>query len=360
MNALHQWVDAVQQTWEIPGIRALLILAVFFLVAMVVWMFSGLLFRTLANKLELEGAGVLGKRIRLPVTFTILVLGTLESVAVLPIPSGGVFALSGVLLSATVFVWMVSIRRIVVTFIREKSNRRGAGTVLNRRTMPVALLVSQGVIYAVAVYFLFRSWGVDATAWLASAGILGVAIGFAAQNSLADVLAGVSILIDPPFQVGDFVRVEKDYAGRVKKIGLRTTRVVTLDGVEVVLPNSLVNGKLVVNTSEGLREGERVQLDVCLEYGADVEKQTEALVAACSLESVRTSPAPCIHVRELGDFGVTFRLFFWVERSEDVEPARDQVNRAILRELEVRDLHIPFPRMDVVMGGSSPSASRGK
>ena len=359
MNAIHQWVDAAQQTWEIPGIRALLILSVFVFIAGVVWMFSGLLFRTLATTLEVQGVGILGKRIRLPVTFTILVLGVLESVEELPVPSGGVFALSGVLLSATVFVWMVSVRRIVVTFIREKSNRRGAGSVLNRRTMPVALLVSQGVIYAVSVYFLFRAWGVDATAWLASAGILGVAIGFAAQNSLADVLAGVSILIDPPFQVGDFVRVEKDYAGRVKKIGLRTTRVVTLDGVEVVLPNSLVNGKLVVNTSEGLRDGERVQLDVCLEYGADVERQTEALQAACSLDCIRTEPAPRVHVRELGDFGVSFRLLFWVDKSEDVEPTRDQVNRAILRELESRELRIPFPRMDVVMDAPSPRSSPG-
>ena len=325
MDAINQWVDAVQQTWEIPGIRALLILCVFILIAGVVWMFSGLLFRTLAGKLELEGAGLLGKRIRIPVTFTILVLGVLESVQTLPIPSGGVFALSGVLLSATVFVWMVSVRRIVVSFVREKSNRSGAGTILNRRTMPVALLVSQGLIYATAVYFLFRAWGVDATAWLASAGILGVAIGFAAQNSLADVLAGISILIDPPFQVGDFVRIDTDHAGRVRKIGLRTTRVISLDGVEVVLPNSLVNGKLVVNTSEGSREGERVRVDVCLEYGDDVERQTEALLAACTLDCIRSQPAPRVHVRELGDFGVTFSLLFWVEKSEEVEPARDQV-----------------------------------
>ena len=118
---------------EIPGIRALLILCVFILIAG-----SGLdvlrtaISNTSRKKLELEGAGLLGKRIRIPVTFTILVLGVLESVQTLPIPSGGVFALSGVLLSATVFVWMVSVRRIVVSFVREKSNRSGAGTILNR------------------------------------------------------------------------------------------------------------------------------------------------------------------------------------------------------------------------------------
>jgi MscS family membrane protein len=85
------------------------------------------------------------------------------------------------------------------------------------------------------------------TAWLASAGIIGIAVGFAAKDTLANLFSGVFILADSPYKLGDYVVLEDNSRGKVTQIGLRSTRMLTRDDVEVTVPNSIMGNTKIIN-----------------------------------------------------------------------------------------------------------------
>ncbi|MFT5274966.1 MAG: MscS family membrane protein [Cryomorphaceae bacterium] len=85
------------------------------------------------------------------------------------------------------------------------------------------------------------------TAWLASAGIIGIAVGFAAKDTLANLFSGVFILADSPYKLGDYVVLEDNSRGKVTQISLRSTRMLTRDDVEVTVPNSITGNTKIIN-----------------------------------------------------------------------------------------------------------------
>ena len=93
--------------------------------------------------------------------------------------------------------------------------------------------MAKTVVVGGAIYLIFQFWGINVTAWLASAGIIGIAIGFAAKDTLANFFAGIFILADTPYNLGDYINLDTGERGKVVHVGLRTTRLLTRDDVEV-------------------------------------------------------------------------------------------------------------------------------
>jgi len=295
--------------------------------------------------------------IRGPVTFTLLITGVFQSIQALEPSESVLFGMEGVLYSSVVLVWMSAVRKTAVHSLRDLSTGPGSKRFFKPRTLPLTTLLVQVVVYVCAIYFLFRSWGIDATAWLASAGIFGVALGFAAQSTLGDLLAGVSLMMDPPFEVGDFVELDTGHMGRVRDIGLINTRVWSLDDVELVLPNSMMTSRAVTNASRGPRRSERLRFQLTLRYGENVDVQLELLRAACEVEGVLEEPAPKVRLVKLGDFGLEYELLVWIAESEDREPVQDRVNRSVIKELGAKGMDVPFPRYEVSVSQEEPARS---
>jgi MscS family membrane protein len=107
------------------------------------------------------------------------------------------------------------------------------------------------VIVVVAVYIIFSAWNIDMTVWLASAGIIGIAVGFAAKDTLANLFSGVFILADAPYKIGGFVVLDTAKRGEVTHIGIRNTRLLTRDDVEITVPNSIMGNTKIINESGG-------------------------------------------------------------------------------------------------------------
>jgi small-conductance mechanosensitive channel len=235
-------------------------------------------------------------------------------------------------------------------------------SVIEERTMPLFDLLVNAVIIALAAYALLMVWNIDPTAWLASAGVIGIAVGFAARETLANLFAGFFIIADAPYRVGDYIVFDTGERGEVTKVGMRSTRIRTRDDVEVTMPNSAMANSKVVNESGGRWERFRIRVKVGVAYGSDVDDVVELLERIASEhDTVCKSPAPRVRMRGFGDSSLDFELLCWVDQPAQRGLVTHQLYMKIYKELNRAGIEIPFPQRDVWMrdGGPGGSSSGG-
>ena len=129
-------------------------------------------------------------------------------------------------------------------------------------SLPVFDMVFKIVIVGAAVYFIFLAWKIDLTAWLASAGVVGIAVGFAAKDTLANLFSGIFIVADAPYKVGDYIVLDGGLRGRVTSIGIRSTRILTLDDIEITIPNAVIGSSKIINEAGGPQVHQRLGVTV--------------------------------------------------------------------------------------------------
>ncbi|MCH8272636.1 MAG: mechanosensitive ion channel family protein, partial [Candidatus Marinimicrobia bacterium] len=184
----------------------------------------------------------------------------------------------------------------------------------------------------------------------ASAGIVGIAVGFAAKDSLANLFAGFFIMVEAPYKVGDFINLDSGERGRVTDIGLRSTRLMTRDDVEITIPNSVIAGSKIINESGGPSEKERIRISIGIAYGSDIDLVRETLVDIAKRNHyVQDEPEPRVRFREFGESQLSFQLLFWI--AEPVLRGRviDQLNSEIYRMFKEKKIEIPFPQRTIHM-----------
>ena len=204
------------------------------------------------------------------------------------------------------------------------------------------------VLAGLAAYFVFVIWAIDLTAWLASAGIIGIAIGFAAKDTLGNLFSGIFILIDTPYKVGDYIVLDAGERGQVTQIGIRSTRMLTRDDVEVIIPNSIIGGAKIVNESGGPWPKFRVRVKVGVAYGSDIDLVRSVLEeVAENAEKVCDEPEPRVRFREFGDSSLDFELLCWVEEPAMRGLVLDALNTEIYKRFAAEGITIPFPQRDL-------------
>jgi len=138
------------------------------------------------------------------------------------------------------------------------------------RTRPLFQMILKIFVIIGAIYIVLLVWNQDVTAWLASAGIIGIAIGFAAKDTLANFFSGIFILADAPYKIGDYIVLVDGTRGRITDIGIRSTRMLTRDDVEIIVPNAVIGNSQVVNQSGGPYEMFRLRVPFSVAYGSDI------------------------------------------------------------------------------------------
>ena len=133
------------------------------------------------------------------------------------------------------------------------------------------------ILLGVFLWVFLALWGIDGTAWLASAGVIGIAVGFAAQDTLANLISGVSIIADAPYKIGDFIVLDTGERGVVTEVGLRSTRLMTLADVEISIPNAVMGNAKITNESGGPAVEHRIGIPVGVAYGTPTAKVIEVL-----------------------------------------------------------------------------------
>jgi len=210
-------------------------------------------------------------------------------------------------------LWAGAALRVGEVLLSSIGARGAADSVIQPRTLPVFDMLLKVAVLGAAVYFALLAWEIDLTAWLASAGIVGLAIGFAAKDTLANLFSGIFIVADAPYKVGDFIVLDGELRGRVTKIGIRSTRVLTLDDIEVTVPNAVIAASKIVNESGGPDIKQRTRVAVECAYGSDID-QVRAVLLACAqgVRHVVEAPGPEVRFIELGASGLRFELRVWI------------------------------------------------
>ena len=198
------------------------------------------------------------------------------------------------------------------------------------------------------IYLFFLVWGIDATAWVASAGIIGIAVGFAARDTIANLISGVSIVADAPYKIGDYIVLDSGERGVVPSLGIRSTRLMTRDDVEVSIPNAVIGTAKIINESGGPKVRHRIRIPIGVAYDSDIDQVIDTLKEiAADNEIVVGEPAPRVRIRGFGDNAINLELLGWIRRPADRGLAIHRLNHAIIHRFRERDIQIPFPQRDL-------------
>ena len=214
--------------------------------------------------------------------------------------------------------------------------------------MPVFDNVGKVIIFILSGFLILLSWGVNITGLTVSATVLVGIFGFAAQDTLANLFAGFFIMADTPYKIGDYINLDGGERGYVKTIGLRSTRIMTRDDIEITLPNSLIANSKIINESGGQSERERVRINISASYGTNLNKIRELLVnIAKSNNDVCTNPVPRLRFRSFGESGLMFQLLFWIEKPADRGRITDEINSNIYEKFIEKKIEIPYPQRTI-------------
>jgi small-conductance mechanosensitive channel len=188
--------------------------------------------------------------------------------------------------------------------------------------------------------------------------VVGIAVGFAARDTLANLFAGFFIIADAPYQVGDYVVLDTGERGEVTRVGIRSTRLLTRDDVEVIIPNSLMAGTKIINESGGRWVKFRIRTAVGVAYGSDVDAVVALLEGVARMnEAVCRDPEPRVRMRGFGDSSLNFELLCWVDHPSERGLVTHELFMAIYKALNAAGIEIPFPQRDLWVRALPPAAA---
>ncbi|MCA9558805.1 MAG: mechanosensitive ion channel family protein [Myxococcales bacterium] len=187
--------------------------------------------------------------------------------------------------------------------------------------------------------------GIDTASIIASLGILGLTIGFAARDALSNIISGIFIFWDRPFVLGDLVEIDGHY-GRVDAITMRSTRVVTVDGRMLAIPNNAVVNSTVASYTNFPHL--RLDVDVTVGTGEDLGRVRRLLLAVVEGDArYLTEPAPAVVVTALNDYNVAVQLRAWIDDERQHTALRVELRERMFEALRGADVEMPFETFSV-------------
>jgi len=291
-------------------------------------------------------------RLILPILVLIVTIGLITLQSRFPEPFVGNETLLLALTAAVYFsaAWVAS--RVVAMALDKIGGRRPHPRLL--KDLVAAFLFMSAFIATTALYM-----GQGAFGALAGSGIMLALIGFAIRNVVADTLSGIALAIEAPFRIGDWVDIDMLAQGKAIEIGWRTTRLQTLDGTYVILPNSQISRQRITNYSAPKRDF-RAQITVTLDHVLPIEKaRTIMLQALGEAKIIQQDPAPDIRVKSYEEGGISYTVRYWVSRYEQAIDCRDEVFSLIDDGLRRAGSIAPYRRIQLVSasGGDDVQAN---
>lgn len=342
--------DILGSWWSDPAGHAVLTLAVAALLALIVDRVVLGIARRVATRTRWTGDDIVLGAIQRPAGLTVFLGGVWLAQRGLAVPDDVRGLLMSVLSTLLVVFWTIGIVRIGQAGLSHLAREHQRYDVVQPRTLPLFDMGFKTFVLGGSVYLVLLAWGIDVTAWLASAGVIGIAVGFAAKDTLANLFAGLFILADAPYRLGDFVVLDDGTRGLVTEIGLRSTRLLTRDDIAVIVPNSLMSAGRIINESAGPSAHERVRCPLSVAYGTDLDKVRSVLEDVVSgLEIfVHEAPrTPRVRFRRFGDSGVELEVLAWIRDPVQRGPAIDLLIVAIHKRFAAERIEIPYPKRDV-------------
>ena len=187
-----------------------------------------------------------------------------------------------------------------------------------------------------------------AVAMLAGAGVAGIAIGFAAQDSLSNIISGILLAVFKPIRIGDYVDFKGEY-GHIEDLTLRHTIICTWDLRRIIVPNSQISGDYIVNWSIGSPEA-IWPVDFGIAYTSDIDKARNIIIEETKRHpQVMKDEEINVRLTELGDFAVNLRLTFHVASRGDAFDTGCDIREAVKKRFDEEGIEIPYPYQNIVL-----------
>ena len=210
------------------------------------------------------------------------------------------------------------------------------------------------VIYATAAILALDILGINVMPFVAGAGVAGIAIGFAAKDTLSNLIAGVLLIVDRPFEIGDRIEVWSAPAGSatwgdVVDIGLRATKIKTTDNIVIIIPNNEIMKRDIVNYTIASTKI-RVRINIGIAYDADIEKAKDLINSVAeTLPWVSKEPPPKVVVRNFGESSVDLQLRVWIDNARKRMDTISSITDKVKETFDKHGIEIPYPKRDITI-----------
>ena len=280
-----------------------------------------------------------------------VVLGVYLAIRSLPLHDRLVMIASGVMFVILVVIVCNLIYQVVDELMKwyVASQKDGAGATLSRQMTPVAEKIFSLFLMGAALIVILKHFNYDIFSIVTALGIGSLAIGLAAKDTLAHMISGFTIMLDRPFRIGDRIQLVGGQIGDVADIGLRSTKIKTLDNQLLIIPNSDLCNTMLTNQAFPNSRG-KGRINVGVAYDSDVDLVKRLLTAtAAEVGDVLADPPPEAFFVSFGDSALNMSLFFWVEEFSTLFATTDKINSLIIKRFSEHSIEIPFPIRTVKM-----------
>ena len=287
-----------------------------------------------------------------PVTLWIILYGIVDSAFLLPLSQDTVSSIMELynVLVIIILTWIAYriYRDLVIRFAFHVSEKKGKV----ERTI-ISLFEKVGIVTIVTIgaVMIIQTFGVDITVILASMGVIGIILGFAAQDTLGNFFSGIHILLDKSLKIDDYIMIDNEEGVyKVKDVGLRSTKLYDIFAHTIIyIPNNIIANHKIINLSRPDTKL-RVRIDVGVSYNSDVEKVKRVLrdIMMDNPHVLRDeSHQPVVVFREFGDSSLNFTVYIWVDKLTDQWIVASTLREEIVNRFRKEGIEIPYPQVDI-------------
>jgi len=247
------------------------------------------------------------------------------------------------ILAMVVLVISLYLAGLISKLVRKALEKRG----VDYEVKLVMTNVTRWSVIGLGIFVALQQMGFDLSAFLVSLGVVGFTIGFALQDISKNFVAGLLLLLQQPFDIGDAIEVT-DYSGTVLNVDLRATEIRTFDGTIVLIPNADVYSNPITNFSR--EANRRLNLTIGVATDTDLEyARTTVIETLSGLEGVLGDPAPKVIYSNFGASTIDFELYFWVDTHKNgLFDVKDAAVVALNASFNAKGIELPYPIQTVI------------
>jgi small-conductance mechanosensitive channel len=343
-----EFSEFVTRLEEVVWLRQAVIVIGSLLLALLVSLVFARLVRVFTRRTETDVDDRVVAALRGPTVWTIILVGLRLAFAEFAAPPTFQVIVRGVVLTVIALMWAVALMRVGHVFLEVVSAQVDKLKWIEPRTLPLFDMVLKVAVVGGFLYFACIAWSVPLTSWLASAGVVGIAVGFAAKDTLSNLFSGIFIVADTPYKIGDYVVLDNRIRGEVLEIGMRSTRLLTRDDIEVTVPNAVIGNAQIINETGGPHEKMRVRVKVEAAYGSDIDQVEEVLLGCVSgVDNICRRPEPRVRFREFGASGLAFELLAWIDEPVFRGRVLHELHGRVYKAFNAAGIEIPYAKQDV-------------
>ncbi len=339
-----------------------------FIITVIFWLGIGLLtvfiiapiIRKITERTKTQVDDIIWKIIRVPIIVLLFIYGFVAAADLLPIGATALYYINKTyqLILITVITYLAYRIFHDLMIYEGKKLAEKTRSELDDILIPIVEKIGDIIILIVGFLWFLTALNINITIFLAGLGGLGLIIGLASQDALSNFFAGMHILLDHPFSIGDYIKLEGiNTVYRIEKVGARSTQAYDVFNHEmVVIPNKLLAGDKIINMMKPDQMG-KVKFTVGVAYGSDVEKVMKIIEQVVNEhpEIVKSGDRrPLVRLTNFGESSLDFLIIAWIPNIMDQWRVAHELRIALYNKFREEGIEIPFPQLDVYIKDMPP------